>query len=460
VALTAFRERRTRLRFASPPFAERIGRGLLPQILDPWAVAIYLILPSLAFSLVNRAIRVVPDPLLLLFVEALIPNWSRRVLRLVWVVACGCVVLMEWNIYPDSYLFYASMLTRILFTPHGSAILGAIVFTLGFLALPTRLVKPNKVLPAVLLVLYVLIVLAKGPIWMEQKYPWLRAPLGRAVQAAIFERDRFWWSVTGGKDADKFQVSHQLHDVLTATPDAALPSKVMVFTMESWGERGDDLEVVRRKLMTLPGVASAASGYDMYHGSTLPGELRELCGARLDFKQPKAVSGNCLPKRFRALGYRTTSFHGYDGIFYSRDVVYPALGFQSSLFKKDIKTAAECGGAFPGRCDDETAAQVLAQASQPGRQFAYMMSLSAHAIVDPATLKRTYVVNNHLPIKGSDDQVLNRAMILQVVREAAANPALRGGLLYFAGDHNPPVEVAPPGLPEGKVPFLLIRLQP
>lgn len=461
MVLAAFRERQAGLRPGISPLHRRIGRALLPLIQDPWACAAYLILPSLAFSLVYRGPRLVLDPFLLLLVEAALPAWSRRMLRLAWILVCGAVVLMEWNIYPESYLFYASMLTRILFTPHGAGILGAMVFTMGFLLLPSRIMQPNlKLLPVVLL-LYALAVASKGPIWMEQNHVWLRVPLGRAVQASIYERQRFGWSVTGGQDAAAFQVTHRLYDVLGQTPDAALPSKVMVFMMESWGERGGDLEVLRRGLMKIPGVDTVSSGYAQYRGSTLPGEVRELCGAKLDFKNPKALGGGCLPKRFRALGYKTTAFHGYEGIFYSRDVIYPALGFQKIYFKRNLKEAALCGGAFPGRCDDETAKLAIAAAARPGAQFTYMMTLSAHAYVDPKTLTRPYVAANPSGLKtGSDGQKLNRALIQQVVREAAANPDLRGALLYFSGDHNPAEEAAMLGLPDSQTPFFLVRLKP
>ncbi|RZJ87339.1 MAG: hypothetical protein EON88_23115, partial [Brevundimonas sp.] len=377
-----------------------------------------------------------------------------------WIVVCGAVVLMEWNIYPESYLFYASMLTRILFTPHGLGILGAMLLTAGFLATASRLVRPNPILLIVALPLYLFAVVSKGPIWMEQKHVWLRVPLGRAVQASIHERERFGWSVTGGADAASFQVTHRLHDVLGQTPDAALPQKVMVFMMESWGERGNDLEVMRRRLMKTPGVDSVASGYDRYRGSTLPGEVRELCGARLDFSNPKALGGGCLPKRFASLGYRTTAFHGYEGIFYSRDVIYPALGFKKVYFKRDLKKASLCGGAFPGRCDDETAALALEQAAKPGPQFTYMMTLSAHAFVDPATVRRPYVAANPTGLKdGSDGQKLDRALIFQIVQQAAADPALRGATLYFSGDHNPPEEAAMLGLPDSETPFFLVKLK-
>jgi hypothetical protein len=460
VVLTAFRERQAELKPGVPALLRRIGRLLPPRIIDPWALATYLILPSLAFSLVYRGPRLVLDPLLLLLVEASLPVWSRRLLRMVWIVVCGAVVLMEWNIYPESYLFYATMLSRILFTPHGAGILGAMVFTAGFLLAPSRVVKPNLALLGAALVLYAVAVAAKGPIWMEQKHVWLRVPLGRAVQAAIFERARFGWSVNGLQDP-AFKVSHELYDVLGGTPDAALPPKVMVFMMESWGERGPDLEVIRKGLMKVPGVETVASGYDHYRGSTLPGEVRELCGARLDFNNPKALGSGCLPRRFRSLGYTTTAFHGYEGIFYSRDVIYPALGFQKIFFKRNLKDAALCGGAFPGRCDDETASLALAAAARPGAQCTYMMTLSAHAFVDPKTLDRPYVAANPVGLKtGSDGQKLNRALVRQIVRQAAANPDLRGAMIYFSGDHNPAEEAAMLGLPDSQTPFLLVRLKP
>jgi hypothetical protein len=436
-------------------------RGLktaLPGVVNPPATIIYLILPSLIYSFIFKSPRIVLDPIVLIAAEALLPVFARRILRLAWIIVCGCVLLMDWNIYSESYLFYGSMLGRIVLTPHGVTILSAMAVMTAFMALPSRLIKPSWRAFSGSVLVYAALVWVEGQPWAGEYLPWIRTPLERAVQASLIDRDQFFnWSVTG-HDPDVV-VSHHLYDTLDALPASALPPKIMMFMMESWGERPADLEALRKRLMAMPGVRSVESGYDNFHGSTLPGEVRELCGTKLDFKKPKALSDNCLPKRLRMEGYETSAFHGFDGYFYSRNVVYPALGFDRIRFRPDIKAADTCGGAFPGRCDDDTAAFVLEQAARPGNQFSYMMSLSAHSMVDPRTLQRPYVLANKLDRPGSDGQVVDRAMILNTVRKAGANPVLSGGLIYFNGDHNPPEEADALGLPHGQTPYLLIRLK-
>jgi len=398
------------------------------------------------------------DPIILLGAEALLPVWARRILRLAWIIVCGCVLLMDWNIYSESYLFYGSMLGRIVFTPHGLTIIGAIAVMGAFLALPSRIMKPSLPVFGLSIAIYMGLICVEGAPWGGQYFPWFRTPFERAVQAAQFNRDQFFnWSVTG--DTATYEVTHHLYDTLAKTPADALPDKITVMMMESWGERPADLSALRTALLAIPGVKSVESGYDKFHGSTLPGEVRELCGTKLDFKHSKTLSDKCLPRVLRADGYQTSAFHGFDGYFYSRDVVYPALGFQTVRFRKDLRAVDSCGGAFPGRCDDDTAAYALAQAARPGKQFSYMMSLSAHAVIDPKTLARPYVTANRLNRPGSDGQVLDRALILQTVRMAAGNPALAGGMLYFNGDHNPPEEAEALGLPAGQTPYLLVRLK-
>jgi hypothetical protein len=423
------------------------------------AALIYLVLPSLIYSFIYKSFRIVLDPILLITAEALIPPVARRVLRLAWILLCGCVLLMDWNIYSESYLFYGSMLGKIVFTPHGITILSAMAVMTAFLLLPVRIVKTSWRGFAASVLVYTGCVWCEGQPWAGQYLPWLRTPFERAVQAVQTDRDQFFnWSVTG-RDANQFTVNHHLYDTLAQLPVTALPPKIMMFMMESWGERPADLDALRKRLMSLPGVKSVESGYDQFHGSTLPGEVRELCGTQLDFKKPKALSGHCLPKQLSEAGYQTTAFHGFEGYFYSRDVIYPALGFEKIHFRKDIKAVDTCGGAFPGRCDDDNTAHMLDQAAEPGPQFSYMMSLSAHAVIDPLTLKRPYVAANLLNRPGSDGQVLDRAMILLAVRSAGANPALASGMLYFSGDHNPPEEADALGLPRGQTPYLLVRLK-
>jgi len=160
-------------------------RGLAPRFSNLWAAAVYLLLPSLVVSLIYRGPRVVLDPIILLAFEAVLPHWARRMVRAAWIVVCGCVLLMEWNIYSESYLFYSSMLARIVFTPHGFGILCALIFMLGFMALPAKIMKPNPALLLLGVALYGVVMLVKGPAWGPQTPVWLRAPFGRSVQAMI-----------------------------------------------------------------------------------------------------------------------------------------------------------------------------------------------------------------------------------------------------------------------------------
>ena len=126
----------------------------VPGVINLPAAIIYLILPSLIYSFIFKSPRIVLDPIVLIAAEALLPVFARRILRMAWIIVCGSVLLMDWNIYSESYLFYGSMLGRIVLTPHGVTILSAMAVMTAFLALPSRLIKPNRQVFGVSILVY------------------------------------------------------------------------------------------------------------------------------------------------------------------------------------------------------------------------------------------------------------------------------------------------------------------
>lgn len=413
---------------------------------------LYLILPSLAWSSVYRQFKLVADPLLLIPVELFLPRVARPLFRFVWIAACGMMLLLEWNIFFESYRFYAQLLASIALTGHGATILAAILLFALFLALPLPRVRHRGRFLAVGATLYLAVVGAKMLPWGKEHLAWIRVPMLRAAQVAISDGPRAFGSVVG--DAGGL-ITHRLYDETARTPPSALPPKMLVVLLESWGERPDDLARLGTAVAVLPGVGRIETGYNRFHGSTLPAEVRELCGRKLDFAHPEALGGYCLPRRLAEAGYGTAAFHGYDGFFYSRDIIYPALGFQRSFFRPDLKNLPQCGGAFEGACDDAVLDRAIATINRPGRQFVYMMSLTAHAPVAAASLARPYVSAARLKIEGDQSQALNRALAMEAVRRMAGSP---GALVYIAGDHNPPGAEQELGLPAGRTPYLLVRI--
>lgn len=419
-----------------------------------------LFLPSLAWSMVYRVPKLVLDPIILLAVENFLPVLLRPVARALWVTLCAVMLLLEWNVFPESYGFYMGMIGTALNSSHGLSIAAIFVILTLFVFIPMPV--PSAAVRRAFLIAagacYFTAIFAKAIPWGKENLVWLRLPMLRAVQVAESDGDRLLHASVIGPSSDA-QVAAYLYSEFERASPSFTPRKILVLLLESWGETPQALETLVNEISS-PSRAVEAWGHTGFRGSTLPGEMRELCGHALNFERPAQIGPNCLPQKFARLGFDTAALHGYDGVFYYRNLLYPNLGFARSYFKSDMSTIAVCGGAFAGICDDAVADRAIKLLAAPGPRFVYMMSLTAHLPVDDKTLVRDYVAKYKSVLPGTVSQKVNRALISHVLTQLdRLAPWQCDTLVYFAGDHNPPLAVAEASaLPLGMVPYLLVRL--
>lgn len=413
----------------------------------------YLVLPTIVWSLVYREPKVVADVLPLAILEGFVWRPIARIARLLWCLLCVSMLLLEWNIFPESYQFYLTLMVRAASFPQGRAI----AVGLGMLAVFAVLPRPRRPAPATAicgLALYALLFGAK--IWPVTKphLTWLRQPAPRAMQVAWSDLARVW---TVSVAPDRYDARSHGHAQLAAWVAASdRPSKILVILLESWGETPADMARLVAATRRAASPTEAVAGYTAYSGPTLSGEIRDLCGSVLSFRNVDASIGQCLPRAAGRVGYSATAFHGYDGYFYSRQILYPQIGFTRTWFAPDFGDADRCGGAFDGICDDIVLAKAIDQLRAAGPQFVYMMSLSAHEPVALSLGDRAYV--RATPGSSLNGRRVNEALLRLAVAQARriAHDGQEDVVLYVAGDHNPPGEDAR-GLPAGKVPYLLMR---
>ena len=231
--------------------------------------------------------------------------------------------------------------------------------------------------------------------------------------------------------------------------------------LESWGESAADLQTFQESLRS-SSVDLLAFGHTPFRGSTLPGEVRELCGRLIEFKEIGFSGDGCLPGKLKMLGFQTTAYHGYEGFFYYRNVVYPALGFNKTYFRPQLKALEQCPGAFKGACDDSVADTAVRQLFLPGKQFVCMMSLAAHEPVSDEILARSYVRHASSPSAHSSTQIVNRALIMHILEQVQVQASGHNSpvWIYFAGDHNPPsASENQQSLVTNQVPYVLLKFK-
>jgi sulfatase-like protein len=188
-----------------------------------------------------------------------------------------------------------------------------------------------------------------------------------------------------------------------------------------------------------------------FHGPTVAGEFRALCGLQMDVASSqlvRQVSGRCLPELLEKQGYHTTAIHGFRGIMFDRQWWYKGLGFEDTLFLEDLRKRPGmhmCGGIFPGICDDDIA-ELLRQklvSSGDGRpQFFYWLTLNSHLPVQRSSASSGLLACGSGNAANPDLDICNwMALIYKVnkaIAELCANPRLPSTEFIVVGDHAPP----------------------
>lgn len=130
-------------------------------------------------------------------------------------------------------------------------------------------------------------------------------------------------------------------------------------------------------------------------GTTLEGELRELCmlhSSRYNLTDVTRGFEDCLPNQLQQLGYDTAAIHGATGMMYDRHQWYPRVGFQRQLFFESQAWPRRCF-SFPGACDRDLADVVRAFFTDEGMRFMYWLTLNSHAPYDLRDLHRPDVLD-------------------------------------------------------------------
>jgi phosphoglycerol transferase MdoB-like AlkP superfamily enzyme len=188
-----------------------------------------------------------------------------------------------------------------------------------------------------------------------------------------------------------------------------------------------------------------------FHGSTVAGESRELCGQDLGFgilNGSPQLFQECLPRQFKAMGFHTIAAHGNSGYFFRRSDWYGRMGFDETQFRSDFHRQGlpECVGAVLGTCD-AAIAQWIGTKLGDGRsspQFVYWVTLNSHLPVPvpvPPSIGGESSCSTVIPLADDPSLCSWYELIANVHRSIAdlamANSA-RPTVFVVVGDHAPP----------------------
>lgn len=214
------------------------------------------------------------------------------------------------------------------------------------------------------------------------------------------------------------------------------------------------------------------SGNVKFEGSTVPGELRELCGIKLLAVHPKISVlpiHDCLPKKFDEAGYHTLAIHGFIGTMFSRNRWYPALGFDEVWFAPEIDgligNANRCGIAFHGICDVDIWKKIVALYSDKSqsKRFVYWLTLSAHLPVERPHQSDYFRCTDYQALAQNTELcslVMRHRQLFSEIAKSIQNGDLHNSRIILVGDHAPPFldNKTRSLFNSGTVPFFDIRI--
>jgi hypothetical protein len=246
---------------------------------------------------------------------------------------------------------------------------------------------------------------------------------------------------------------------------ALLPDKIVLIVVESLSVPRSDTNLLGMltPLKSLEGRYEIESGTLEWFGSTLRGEIRELCWRNLEGWNFGELPPS-LPLVLKKAGYESSLFHGFFGSMYNRDKQYPHLGFDRLTFLDQMQATDNvplAGALFRGAKDGYVAGLVHSELSKPGRRFVHWMTLSGHTPIDMDYAREVSV--HSLKDSGMPDSVWAhyeiRDNVFRLIAKIAADESIGNCDFIIVGDH--PVPFSNPAARawfcEHTIPYVLLR---
>lgn len=234
-----------------------------------------------------------------------------------------------------------------------------------------------------------------------------------------------------------------------------MPKKMVLLVVESWGESHASLVSVKKRLQR-DGVRVLETGFTDYHGSTMQGEIRELCSQYIRFNSDtnfSSVADNCAPAYMKKMGYEVFGVHGYQKMFYARDTIWKNLGIDNVYFQTEMPQLNICPGPFAGICDEDMITYGIDLIRHEDKAFLYMLSLSSHEPVASSMIEAPTQYFRDIDAIG-DSQIVARNAIGSMVATLSMSADLGCTEAYIVGDHQAPSAVNSEQLQANQVPYM------
>lgn len=413
----------------SPHFSFLSGKAVYIRCL------LWLLLPSVIWSFVFGGFYFCAEPFVFPFIEKRLNPKVSFGLKILWIFVFLIAMLASWNIYPAAYHFYFLILM-------GGAPLQVVFACCIFVFLMCIFLFSAPYRETSAGFKKSILVIGGCFIFMKFMMPILGQSDGM-IRRNIIASSPFVFKVlvldAQSKD-NKFLGPTNAPTFLNHLTSAReVPAKIVLMVVESWGESQASLSEVKKNIAQNGGNIIEA-GFTDYHGSTLQGEVRELCSQyiKLDARPNfSSFSGDCAPAYMKKKGYEVLGLHGYLQMFYARKSVWKELGIDNSYFRTDLNQLKTCPGRFSGVCDEELIRYGVDLIAGKDKVFLYMLSLSSHEPVASSMLHMSTQYFQNISAV-NESQIVARNAVGTLVAALSNKPQLGCTEAYVVGDHQPP----------------------
>lgn len=180
-----------------------------------------------------------------------------------------------------------------------------------------------------------------------------------------------------------------------------------------------------------------------YSGSTVNGELRELCSVKTEGVMLDSVPNTyqCVPEKLGQEGYTTVAFHNNKAGFYDRLRWYPSIGFSHFI---DLGKMLEKGYrpsfyAFGGISDQDMAKEISDWLKNNKRIFAHWITLDSHGPYTKSLAPETVDCHSLHIEDAMECHYVNQlqSTFIAIVSIAKEEPDVK---IVISGDHAPHFE--------------------
>lgn len=241
------------------------------------------------------------------------------------------------------------------------------------------------------------------------------------------------------------EYEYLIRDVIDAMPNNS--KKILLIVNESWGSTKDigiQDHVLTPIYNNIDHYEYISDGSFTFVGSTISGELRELCQKYANVMNITKVKDDeffdCLPSKLDQQGYSTYAMHGTDGELYDRKRWYPLAGFNNILFKDSFEDARDCK-TFSGKCDYDLFKPVANILANNKKVFLYWLTLNTHSPYDDKLFLDGFDCKQY-DIRPDSETCLNLKQQYQFfyrLSEYVQDDRMKGVEVYVVGDHAPPI---------------------